>query len=427
MHAHGFDDVADVVIVGAGIAGLGLCCALARFGLDVVVIDARKGPGGIHRGDSLVPRSTRLLASWGVLAAVQAAGAVPIERIEVHHPRRGHVLEGPLVPAGVRDPYLVLPHAELERVLTEEAVARGVRVLRATRLVDLVRDASGRVNGVRVQDRTTQAERRLGARLVVGADGQRSLVRERLGVAVRRGEYDHAYLGLEAERPAAYRDALRLHLHPEGGVLVMPRPDRVGLGVLVEAKSGPRWTGMPDDALARALAARCPLLAGARLLRGRAHVYELSRSHARRYVVDGAVLIGDAAHTTNPTAGQGMTSALCDADALAARVGPALASGGDAAALDRALHGYEAHQRPINARLVRQADLLARLYAWRGPIGDAARVLFARALGSRVGGLVAGALTRAFLVPRATTTPTPPAALVMTPTAASPLSLQEAA
>lgn len=424
---HLFDDTADVVIVGAGIGGLGLACALARFDLDVLVLDARKGPGGIHRGDSLVPRTTRLLARWGVLEAVRAAGAVSIDRLEVHHPRRGLVLEGPLVPDAVSDPYLVLPHAELERVLEREAVARGVRVLRWARLFDLARDDRGRVTGARVQDRREGRERAYGARLVVGADGQRSVVRERLGVAVRRGEYDHAYLGLEAERPAGYRDALRLHLHPEGGVLVMPRPDRVGLGVLVDARSGPRWTGMPDDALARALVARCPLLAGARLLRGRAHVYELSWSHARRYVVDGAALLGDAVHTTNPTAGQGMTSALGDADALAACVGPALASGADAAAIDRALARYEAQQRPINARLVRQADLLARLYAWRGATGDAAKVLFARALGSRAGGWLAGALTRAFLVPRAENTPTPPAALALAPQAASSLTVQEAA
>ncbi len=395
------DDVADVLIVGAGVAGLGLACALARFDLDVLVVDARKGPGGVHRGDSLVPRTTALLRRWGVLEAVRAAGAVPIERIEVHHPRHGVVLEGPLVPEGARDPYLVLPHAELERVLEEAAAAQGVRVRRATRLVHLTRDERGRVVGARVHDRRLAAERALGARLVVGADGQRSRVRERLGVPVRRGEYDHAYLGLEAERPAGYRDALRLHLHPEGGVLVMPRPERVGLGVLVDARCGPRWTGMPDDALARALVARCPLLAGARLLRDRAHVYELSWSHARAYRRDGAALLGDAAHTTNPTAGQGMTSALADADALAALVGPVLAGRSGAGALDHALARYEAQQRPINARLVRQADALARLYAWRGPVGDAARLLFARALGSRAGAWLAGGLARAFLEPRA--------------------------
>ncbi|MCO5166139.1 MAG: FAD-dependent monooxygenase [Planctomycetes bacterium] len=391
-----FDDEADVVVIGAGIAGLGLCCALASSGLDVLLVDARKGPGGIHRGDSLVPRSTRLLAAWGALDAVRAAGAVPIERIEVHHPTRGLLLEGPLVPDGVADPYLVLPHADLERVLLAEAVRLGrTRVLRPARLDDLLRDDRGRVVGARLVTRDG-GERAVRARLVVGADGQRSAVRERLGVEVRRGRYDHAYLGLEAERPAAYRDALRLHLHPEGGVLVMPRPDRVGLGVLVEAGGAPRWTGMSDDALGRALAARCPLLVGTRLLRGRSHVYELTWSHARRYQQGGAVLIGDAAHTTNPTAGQGMTSALGDADALAREVGPALASGGD---LDAALARFERRQRPINARLVRQADLLARLYAWRGPLGDAAKVLFARALGSPAGALLARGLTRAFLVP----------------------------
>lgn len=398
----------DVIVVGAGIAGLGLACALARFDLSVLLVDARKGPGGVHRGDSLVPRSTRLLARWGVLDAVRRAGAVPIERIEVHHPRRGLLLEGPLVPAGVSDPYLVLPHAELERVLLEEALSRqsGGRasVLRPARLIDLVRDRRDRVTGVRVETRF--GERDLRARLVVGADGQRSIVRDRLGVTSRRGDYDHAYLGLEADRPADYRDALRLHLHGEGGVLVMPRARTVGLGVLVDARSGPRWAGMEDDALARVLASRCPLLAGVPLHRGRSHVYELSWSHAARYHAHGAVLIGDAAHTTNPTAGQGMTSALGDADALADLLGPALERAPSAADLDLALAAYEACQRPVNARLVRQADALARLYAWRGSTGDLAKVVVARALGSRVGGWLGRALAGAFLTPRGAPAPT---------------------
>lgn len=394
----------DVIVVGAGIAGLGLACALSRFQLSVLLVDARKGPGGVHRGDSLVPRSTRLLARWGVLDAVRRAGAVPIERIEVHHPRRGLLLDGPLVPQGVSDPYYVLPHAELERVLLEEATARGrTTVLRPARLIDLVRDRRDRVTGVRVETRL--GERDLHARLVVGADGQRSLVRDRLGVSSRRGDYDHAYLGLEADRPAGYRDALRLHLHREGGVLVMPRTKTVGLGVLVDARSGPKWAGMEDDTLARVLASRCPLLSGVPLHRGRSHVYELSWSHASRYHAHGAVLIGDAAHTTNPTAGQGMTSALGDADALADLLGPALVLERTTADLDLALAAYEARQRPVNARLVRQADALARLYAWRGPTGDLAKVAVARALGSRAGAWLGRALAGAFLTPRGAPAP----------------------
>ena len=148
------------------------------------------------------------------------------------------------------------------------------------------------------------------------------------------------------------------------------------------------------------MSSRCPLLSGARLHRGHSHVYELSWSHADRYHAHGAVLIGDAAHTTNPTAGQGMTSALGDADALADLLGPALVLERTTADLDCALVAYEQRQRPVNARLVRQADALARFYAWRGPTGDLEKVFMARALGSRAGGWLGRALAGAFLTPR---------------------------
>lgn len=66
---------ADIIIVGAGVAGLGLTCALARYDVRVLLIERRQRPGGIHRGDSLLPKATALLARWGMREAFLKAGA----------------------------------------------------------------------------------------------------------------------------------------------------------------------------------------------------------------------------------------------------------------------------------------------------------------------------------------------------------------
>jgi 2-polyprenyl-6-methoxyphenol hydroxylase-like FAD-dependent oxidoreductase len=371
------DDDADIIICGGGIAGLGLACALARFDVRVLLLEKRSGPGGIHRGDSLLPRTTRLFREWGVLDAIVAAGAEPIDRLEVHDPRRGKACETPLTAPG-DDPYLVLPHARIEETLERCAVESGrVRLVRGAKVTDVVFE-DDRARGARWEVDHEPFEAR--ARLIVGTDGHRSVVRERLGIAAVARRYDHAYLGLEADRPAAYENAMRVHLHEEGGCLLMPRPDRVGIGMLVEAGSGPRWIGMSDDELRAMVVARAPILAGAAIHRRGAHVYELARAHALRYHARGAVILGDAAHVTNPSAGQGMTMALGDAGLLASLVGPAFERG--ARDLEPALRAFEAEQWPRNERLIKGSHRLAVLYAARGRLLTGLKLAAARALAS---------------------------------------------
>jgi 2-polyprenyl-6-methoxyphenol hydroxylase-like FAD-dependent oxidoreductase len=391
------DEDADVIVVGGGIAGLGLACALAPYDVRVLIIEKRKKAGGIHRGDSLLPRTTALFRRWGVLDAIRAADAQPIDRIEIHHHTRGKVCETPLG-STESHPYLVLPHARIEQVLLERALAFGrARLLRPARVTDVLREGGGRVRGVRFETPDGPGEAR--APLVVACDGHRSVVRDRLGIAIEPLFYDHAYLGLEADRPASYENAMRVHFHERGGVLLMPRPTRVGIGMLVEAKSGEHWIRMSDGELRRELVARAPILSEVAIHREGAHVYELARAHAERYVSQGAVIMGDAAHATNPTAGQGMTMALGDAGALAEIVGPELerTHSGGTSALDEALARYEQGRYALNEKLVRRSHRLARIYALRGRSWDRLKLSLVRALATTLGRAVVNPILRAFL------------------------------
>jgi len=384
----------DVAIVGGGIAGASLACALAAHGAGVVLLERRARAGGIHRGDSLLPKATRLLERWGVLAAVRAAGAQAIDRLEIHAQAHGKVAQVPLTVAGEDTPYLVLPHARFEDVLLTAASAGPcTRLVRPAKVVQVERAD----NGACLRYETGASTGVVRARLVVGADGHASLVRRAAAIAMPTAAYDHAYLGLEADRPPAYENAMRVHFHADGGVLLMPRPTRVGLGVLVEAGSAAWWLGRSDDELARLLVARAPVLEGMRLHRDGAQVYALSRGHAERYVAGSLVILGDAAHLTNPTAGQGMAMALDDAGTFADTVGPALAAGAD---LGPALAAWQARQWPANQRLVRTSHLLALVYALRGPAWDRVKVSAVRALGRAAGTWLARPVIRSFLRPQ---------------------------
>ena len=315
--------------------------------------------------------------------------------MEFYHPHYGQLYRVPLTPPDTPDPYLVLPHACIEEVLQDYALAAGkARLVRPAKVIDLVRESStGRVCGVRYQDANGEAQ--AFACLVVGTDGHRSVVRTHLGIAWHPYHYDHAYLGLEADRPPSYENALSLHIHAAGGVLLMPHPGRVGIGCLVEAGSASHWLSLNDKQLAEALVGRAPILAGMTLYRQGAHVYALTRSHALRYCMDGAVIIGDAAHCTNPTAGQGMAMALTDAGALAELVGPALENG--ARHLDQSLMAFEARQWPLNQRLVRSSHIVARLYALRGPAWSRCKIALLRVLANPLTAKLVRPLIASFL------------------------------
>jgi 2-polyprenyl-6-methoxyphenol hydroxylase-like FAD-dependent oxidoreductase len=387
----------DIVIVGGGVAGLSAAIALARHGMRITVIERRAQVGGIHRGDSLLPKSVAFLTQWGLRPAILAAGARAIHEFEIHAPGDAYVYRAPITPKDAKDPYLVLPHARLEAVLMERARSLdNVRVIRPASFVDVMRDGqSGRSLGVRYRE--GEATQELRCRLIIAADGQHSVVRKRIGIAFAPHHYDHAYLGLEAQRPPGYRDAMRIHLHADGGVLLMPHPDRIGVGVLVDAGSARQWLTLDEPTLSASLVRRAPILKGMALHMQGAHVYELTRTHAERYAKDGVVLIGDAAHCTNPTAGQGMAMALTDAGMLSELIGGHWQADATPADVDRMLVDYHARQWPANQRLVRHSHWLAKGYALRGPLWTKAKLWGVMALAQPVLHRTTNSLVAAFI------------------------------
>ncbi|MDF1666570.1 MAG: NAD(P)/FAD-dependent oxidoreductase, partial [Planctomycetota bacterium] len=303
--------------------------------------------------------------------------------------KHGKIYQGDLTQENDPDPYLVLPHEKIEQALLQYALSTGkTTLIRPGKVVDVLTEADT-ITGVQYQ--CSEGLKQARGRLVVACDGYRSVIRERLKIEAKAKFYDHAYLGLEADRPPGYQDAMRIHLHKDGGVLLMPRPDRIGLGILVEPKSSAHWLQMNDKELNAQLTTRVPILAEVKIHRQGSHVYDLARAHAAKYVGHGAVIIGDAAHVTNPTAGQGMTMALGDAGALADLIGPARN-------LNPILKEFEALQWPTNEKIIRNSHILAKLYSLRGKRWDWVKKQFIRALANPFSQSLVNPIVRRFLV-----------------------------
>ena len=360
----------DAIIIGAGVGGA--TCALAlghTHNLRVLLIERQKGPGNLNRGESLLPPVTALFKDWGILDRFRAAGARHMGKMQFFHYGYGLALDVPLSLPNVKDPYLVLPHPTIERVLVEAAVATGrVEICYSTRFFSLLKK-DGRVCGVVLRQDGT--ERSVRSHVVIGADGMKSRVREGLGIPMHRAAYDHDLFIVDVDRPDDQLDVLRIELHPDGGILVVPGEDRLGLAALVHRRHEHLFRSGSIDEKFSHIEYRSPLLTGRKPSPIGAHLYKLWRGHAPRYSASGAVLIGDAVHVINPVMAQGMTMAIEDAAALARYLGPVLDADAAGAERDACFAAYERERRPFNAAVIRRSHWMSCLFALSGPRGDA--------------------------------------------------------
>jgi len=361
----------DVIIVGAGVGGT--ACALALVhdrALRVLLIERHPGAGNINRGESLLPPVTALLRRWGALDRCYAAGARPISTMQFFHYRDGLLLNVPLALPNVADPYLVLPHPKVERAFVESAVATGrVEVRYGTRVLSLIKE-DGRVQGVLIKG-SDGNEQELSCRVVIGADGAKSIVREGLGIEVRRAPYNHSLFIVDIDRPVGMPDVLRTELHPDGGVLVVPGVNRLGLAAIIRSEHEYLFRSGSIDKRYSHIEHRSPLLADRRPVVEGAHLYKLWRAHAPSYSAHGAVLLGDAVHVINPVMAQGMTMAIEDAASLARHLGTALQNKATTAEIDACFAAYERERRPHNGAIIRNSHWMSLLFALGGPVGNA--------------------------------------------------------
>ncbi|MGH7653158.1 MAG: NAD(P)/FAD-dependent oxidoreductase, partial [Gemmatimonadaceae bacterium] len=174
---------ADVVVVGGGPAGAATAWALARNGADVLVLDRAHFPRPKACAEFLSPQARRILAEMGALDALIRSGAPDLEAMTIHAVN-GQSFEGRFNAArscgGERNAALGVRREIFDSILLDRARAVGARVTEGAAVTDLLRDRGGRVVGVRVRDGGTTRE--IAARVVVGADGLRSVVGRRLGL-----------------------------------------------------------------------------------------------------------------------------------------------------------------------------------------------------------------------------------------------------
>jgi len=304
----------DAIVVGAGPAGSATALLLARAGARVLLLDRARFPREKPCSEYLSPESTRVLGRLGqdVLAAVEAAAPAQLTGMKVVAP------SGASVVGRFETFSFALPRTRFDTILLKAAAASGVEVREGVKVEELVYD-SGAVAGV-------MARETYRARVVVGADGLRSVVARRLGSVFTSPPHRIAFTAHIAGAQGV-NELGEMHVGRLGYVGLGPIGDGVTTVALVlpltEARRGDNFFAELN---------RFPGVAG-RFDAGRVVRRVLATGPfarwSRRPVAKGggALLVGDAADFFDPFTGQGIYSALRGAELAAAAILDSFATG----------------------------------------------------------------------------------------------------
>jgi 2-octaprenyl-6-methoxyphenol hydroxylase len=359
------DDQIDALIAGGGFAGLSLAIALREsLGPQFAVTVADPMLGRSHaddpRASAIVAAARRLFEALGIWRDV-ADDAQPILDMVVTDSRLDDAVRPVFLTfAGDVEPGEPFAHMIENRYLIAalEAKARELDIeLRATAVMDFSYPApesesptpstfSGRWNA---QQRPTHRldvvladGSRAAARLVVAADGAKSSIRERAGIAVHGWDYAQAAIVTNVGHERDHGGRAIEHFLPAGPFAILPLKGRRSSIVWTEAAAeAGRILALPDDAFHAELEQRFKLHLGEITTVEARRVHPLGFFVARSFIAERLALVGDAAHVIHPIAGQGLNMGLKDVAALAEVIVDAARLGLDPGAA----HVLERYQR----------------------------------------------------------------------------------
>ncbi|WP_162873905.1 2-octaprenyl-3-methyl-6-methoxy-1,4-benzoquinol hydroxylase [Pseudomonas viridiflava] len=357
---------ADLLIVGAGMVGSALALALQGSGLNIVVVDG--GPLSVKpfdtqamfepRVSALSSASQRILQRLGAWEGIASRRTSPYGEMQVWDGSgTGHIhFSAASVHAEV------LGHIVENRVVQDALLERlhdcDIGLLANARLEQMRRSGDDWLL-------TLADGRLLRAPLVIAADGANSAVRRLTGTQTREWDYQHHAIVTSVRTSNSHRKTAWQRFTDNGPLAFLPlqREGEHWCSIVwsVTPKEAERLTALDDETFCRELEQAFEGRLGSVVATDPRLCVPLRQRHAKRYVAEGLALIGDAAHTIHPLAGQGVNLGFLDA-AVLAEVLLHASERGERLADERVLSRFERRRMPHNLALMAAMEGFERLF-----------------------------------------------------------------
>jgi 2-octaprenyl-6-methoxyphenol hydroxylase len=345
----------EVAVVGAGPAGLTAAIALASAGIETALVSKRPARPD-NRTTALLAGSVRALETLGVWELCRDEAA-PLEAIRIidatHRLIRAPEVEFHAAEIGLE----AFGHNIENRHLVAALDRRAASLPHLTRIDQpaVAIDVEAESIRIRLGD-----DRNIEARLVVGADGRRSLCRTAAGIEIDSFDYGQAALTLNLRHTRPH-GGTSTEFHTEGGPFTLvPLPDtRSSLVCVVGSGEAQRLATLPATALADEIEARAHSILGKITLETDPGIFPLCVETARKVSAHRVALVGEAAHVLPPIGAQGLNLGLRDAATIAELAAAACQAGGDPGSAE-VVARYENSRRADVTTRAFAVDLLNR-------------------------------------------------------------------
>jgi 2-octaprenyl-6-methoxyphenol hydroxylase len=369
----------DIAVIGGGMVGASLALALAAAGRRVVLIEGVSPASAAHqsfdeRTTALGNASRRILEALGVWGGIAPHCGV-IRAIHVSDAGRLAFARLAASEQGIEALGFVVPNRVLGQALWEQITVNAAISVRMPAKVESVRSDAAGVTLTLAGPGDTHSTT-LRARLAVAADGAQSAVRRDAGISATEADYDQVAIVANVATDRPHDGTAYERFTPAGPLALVPLHDGSYTVVWARPPAAARAAlAATDDAFLKLLQQHFGWRVGKFSRVGRRASYRLKLTRADAAVAERTVLIGNAAQSLHPVAGQGFNLSLRDVAALA----EAVAQDGDpgsAALLERFAQERAADRRGVT----RFTDGLIRLFGdGRGPVRfgrDAGLLLF---------------------------------------------------
>jgi len=377
------ESATDVIVIGAGPAGL--CCALslAQQGLHVDLVErqpqsAIAAPEFDGREIALTHRSVAILDRLGVWARISAADISPLKDAIVMTGRSPHRLRFDHRDARCEALGFLVPNHVIRRAAYESvAAAAGIRFM-----------GDRQVSGLRVGASTVgvnvSSNENVHARLLIGADSRFSDTRRAAGMSADMLDFGKTMLVCRMRHDVAHEQTAWEWFQDASTVALLPlNGTESSIVITVAAAEAQRLLQLAPDAFNRNIEARFERRLGAMELTSTRHPYPLVAAFSRRFVSPRIALIGDAAVGMHPVTAHGFNLGLQSQDCLAQELRRASAMRMDIGSLP-VLSRYESTHRRASLPLYLATNAIVRMYTDARPLHRLGRAVGLR-LANRLG------------------------------------------